>query len=153
MYNLQDLYDMEPAKVVEIAGSMGMKNASEDNLQESIYHILDNQAIDTAKAEVSKGAERGRGDKKDRKPRQKRNAKNEKKDENLSVNSTENTESEAIESSEDNQQSAPKRRGRQTKPEKGLKNSGAGKDDKNQIVQPGLPLDIPEDSISGKANN
>lgn len=52
MYTLQELNDMEPAQVAEIAGTMGMKNPSENEKIEQIYHILDNQAIHTAKAEA-----------------------------------------------------------------------------------------------------
>lgn len=58
---------MEPAQVAEIAGTMGMKNPSESEKIEQIYHILDNQAIHTAKAEAS-----ALSGKKERKPRQKR---------------------------------------------------------------------------------
>ncbi len=67
MYTLQELNDMEPAQVAEIAGTMGMKNPSESEKIEQIYHILDNQAIHTAKAEAS-----ALSGKKERKPRQKR---------------------------------------------------------------------------------
>ena len=134
MYNLQELYDMEPAKVVEIAGNMGMKNASEENLQETIYHILDNQAIDTAKAEASKEAARPRPDKKERKPRQKRNQKQEKnpagsdnaqQPESTNADSSANTTVVADSgAAADANQSAPKRRGRKPKALKEAENRG-----------------------------
>ncbi|MDE6010962.1 MAG: hypothetical protein K2F87_05925, partial [Muribaculaceae bacterium] len=44
---------MDPAKVKEIAESMGMKISSDTTSQDIQYYILDNTAIDTAKAEVS----------------------------------------------------------------------------------------------------
>ncbi|MDE6810981.1 MAG: hypothetical protein K2J15_01380, partial [Muribaculaceae bacterium] len=69
MYNLQELYDMEPANVVDIAASMGMKNASAEDLQETIYYILDHQATDIAKQEAAKGTSRNKTEKKERKPR------------------------------------------------------------------------------------
>lgn len=71
MYTLSELYDMEPAKVQEIASSMGMKNPSAESAEETIYFILDHQAINNAKAEASKEAGK-RGEKRERKPRQKR---------------------------------------------------------------------------------
>ena len=71
MYNLQELNEMEPAKVYEIAESMGMKNASSvENFENVCYYIIDNMAVETAKAEASAlGA-----NKKDRRSRQKRDA-------------------------------------------------------------------------------
>ena len=73
MYNLQELNEMEPAKVYEIAESMGTKNASSvENFENVCYYIIDNMAVETAKAEASAlGA-----NKKDRRSRQKRDAKN-----------------------------------------------------------------------------
>ena len=54
MYSIHELEAMAPADVVAIAQSMGLKKASQDDVETSIYYILDNQATATAKAEASK---------------------------------------------------------------------------------------------------
>ncbi len=70
MYTLSELYEMEPANVQEIASTMGMKNPSSNSLEETIYYILDHQAIQNAKAEASKESSHA-AEKKERKPRRK----------------------------------------------------------------------------------
>ena len=103
MYNLQELNEMDPAKVAEIAESMGMKKSSSDSTEETIYYILDNQAIHSAKAEVSALGKDGR---KERKPRQKRSQKEQPKaEDNANASTAEAPEQAAPEQ-------APKRRGR-----------------------------------------
>ena len=54
MYSLDELNSMDPAQVKSIAEGMGMKKAESATLEEAIYHILDNSAIDVAKASVSR---------------------------------------------------------------------------------------------------
>ena len=71
MYNIDELNEMDPEAVHAIAESMGMKTTADTTLQDKVYHILDNQAVVTAKAEVSAL----NVNKKERKPRQKRNSK------------------------------------------------------------------------------
>lgn len=115
---------MESAQVAEIAGTMGMKNPSESEKIEQIYHILDNQAIHTAKAEAS-----ALSGKKERKPRQKRTTP---KDSRPEASASEpDTQSSASSTAEGGvggdsvaaEQTEPKKRGR--KP--GQKNNGNAK--------------------------
>ena len=58
MYNLEELEAMDPAEVIKIAESMGMKNADPSDIKEATFHILDNQATDFAKESVAKAAKR-----------------------------------------------------------------------------------------------
>ncbi|MDE5653221.1 MAG: hypothetical protein K2I48_07130, partial [Muribaculaceae bacterium] len=115
MYNLEELSSMEPEKVDELASSMGMKNTASAEALEKIYYILDNQAIDTAKAEASKEANRAKADKKERKPRQKRAAKsqNDAADSNAATFTA--AEPNAAASPAASADAAPKRRGRKPK--------------------------------------
>ena len=71
-YTIHELNEMEPEKVKEIAGSMGMKNSSSASQEEAIYHILDNQASDLAKAEAAQ--QEARGEKRQRRTRSKDDA-------------------------------------------------------------------------------
>ena len=54
MFHIDDLYSMDDQKLQEVAESMGMKNASSSSREDLLNHILDNQAIDTAKDIMSK---------------------------------------------------------------------------------------------------
>ncbi len=54
MYSYEELISMDAAKVKEIADSMGMKKSEAATHEEAAYHILDNQAIDTAKEIVAR---------------------------------------------------------------------------------------------------
>ena len=127
MYTIQELYDMEPAKVNEIAASMGMKNISSSETEEQIYYILDNQAIDTAKAEAAKEP-RNKSEKKERKPRQKRQQK-------AQADSSSEIPDGATERNSEEQ---PKRRGRKPKTQK--ENDAKENPVAAQLT---LPLDLP----------
>lgn len=141
MYNLQELYDMEPEKVLELAESMGMKKASTAESVERIYYILDHQAIDTAKAEASS---RAKVERKERKPRQKRQdgeapAKRGRKPKGApeAGNEGENqADSAAMPAAINPDAPAPKRRGRKPK---ALKEAEAAAD---AADAPTLPLDF-----------
>lgn len=148
MYNLQELKEMDPAKVTEIAESMGMKIASDTQLEVIEYYILDNQAIDTAKAEVTAM----NNAKKERKSRQKKNGKE--NSESPDAEASQNTETPAPD------ESAPKRRGRkpgakkateeaeikaenQKKQKKTRKSSKSSDSNQgNSSEMPALPLDF-----------
>ena len=54
MFHIDDLYSMDDQKLQEVAESKGMKNASSSSREDLLNHILDNQAIDTAKDIMSK---------------------------------------------------------------------------------------------------
>ncbi len=111
---------MDPAQVTEIAGTMGMKNPNESELIEQIYHILDNQAIYTAKAEVS-----ALSGKKERKPRQKRTPKDSRQGGNANEG-TPDTGAAETEGTADAapDQSAPKKRGRKPGPKNNSNTKG-----------------------------
>ena len=131
MYNLEELSSMEPEKVDELASSMGMKNTASAEALEKIYYILDNQAIDTAKAEASKEANRAKADKKERKPRQKRAAKSQNDAADSNAAAFTPADPNAAASPAASAEAAPKRRGRKPKAAKEI-----------QPATPALPLDF-----------
>lgn len=151
MYTIQELYDMEPAKVVEVARSMGMKNASEENLQDTIYHILDNQAIDSAKASMTKEANNTRNEKRERKPRQKRGSTPDNNNINGASSNDPDSNITEIAATDDNQ---PKRRGRNNNTTETGKNSSEKSSSPSkpvQVEQLTLPLDLPAlNEVAGK---
>lgn len=59
MYTFEDLKGMDADELRKLAESMGMKKAASASEEEAMYHILDNQAIDTAKAEAQRESSRG----------------------------------------------------------------------------------------------
>ena len=148
MYNLQELYEMEPGKVSEIAESMGMKKT--DNFEETVYYILDHQAIDTAKAEASKETPRGKGEKKERKPRQKR-LQNEQAQANIPADAPSGTDGQPT--------PVPKRRGRKPKALKEAELAAAASaaaeeapaSEASVAIDPTLPLDLPEQEAQAPA--
>ena len=130
---------MDPAQVAEIAGTMGMKNPTESELIEQIYHILDNQAIYTAKAEVS-----ALSGKKERKPRQKRTPKDSRQGGNANEG-TPDTGAAETEGTPDAapDQSAPKKRGRKPGPKNNSNTKGpmANAGDQAEPTQKAMPQD------------
>lgn len=71
MYSLQELEAMAPAETIAIAESMGMKKATNADILDVMYFILDNQASNTAKEQASKAAARqAEGKKRGRKKKQ-----------------------------------------------------------------------------------
>ncbi len=113
MYHIDDLTAMDEGQLKSIAESMGMKKAASATFEEAMNHILDNQAIDTAKEEASKENSRRRAVK-ERKPRTKKVAAKEVGEE---VTKTVKAESAATDASADASDvpSTPKRRGRKPK--------------------------------------
>ncbi|MDE5773369.1 MAG: transcription termination factor Rho [Muribaculaceae bacterium] len=69
MYSLQELHDMDPAKLLEIAESLGMKKAASASSDEVKYYILDNMAIDTAKKAAQEMQNETKGRKRGPKPK------------------------------------------------------------------------------------
>ncbi len=109
---------MDADQVTAIAESMGMKNPSAAEKEERIYYILDNQAIDTAKAEAS-----AMNGKKERKPRQKRGPKDQKSKDSAET-STESI-SAATPADEGANNPAPKKRGRKPAPKQNPQSADA----------------------------
>ena len=70
MYNYEELSSMEPARLAEIASSMGMKKADAVPSEEAMYYILDAQAEQAAKETASKSTAKKAP--KERKPRAKK---------------------------------------------------------------------------------
>lgn len=111
MYNLQELNEMDPVKVKDIAESMGMKTSPDMDIEKMAYYILDNQAIDTAKAEVSAM----NGNKKERKTRQKKGSKENQTSPNTAETAEDDTTSDSqLTEIESNAESTPKGRGRKS---------------------------------------
>ncbi len=54
MYSIDELYAMDEQTLKDLAESMGMKKSSSATVEEAVYHILDNQAIATAKEHTSR---------------------------------------------------------------------------------------------------
>lgn len=118
MYILSELTEMEPSKVQEIAESMGMKKSSSSTEEEVIYYILDHQAIDTAKAEVSKESSRTKPEKRERRGRTKRSSSKEQAASESAEDITPDSLKSASSADEVEQSNPPKRRGRKSKAQK-----------------------------------
>ena len=75
MYNFDELSAMDETRLRQIATDMGIKKVENASSQDLAYNILENQAIDFAKAEAEKLAAKPA---RERKPRAKKGEKNEK---------------------------------------------------------------------------
>lgn len=135
MYNIEELNNMDPAQVSQIAESMGMKKTSGSTTEDIIYYILDNQAIDTAKAEASKESSRGVREKKERKPRQRRTPQSETSTDAQTSADTDEAPAAAEANSDAAEAATPKRRGRKSKAQKEAEAAAAA-------TMPQLPLEF-----------
>ena len=75
MYNFDELSAMDETRLRQIATDMGIKKVENASSQDLAYNILENQAIDFAKAEAEKLAAKPA---RERKPRAKKGEKNDK---------------------------------------------------------------------------
>lgn len=138
MYTLTDLYDMEPAKVQEIAASMGMKNPASSSTEETIYYILDNQAIQNAKAEASKESSRIKEERTTRRGRKPKNNTPE-----VATEATQPEPASADNQAADDSVAKPKKRGRRTKAE-------IEADKKNEAISPESLPEVPSKDASAE---
>lgn len=70
MYNINELNSMEEAELRKLAEEMGMKKVESADTESMIYHILDNQAITSAKEHATKVSESKKT--KEKKPKSKK---------------------------------------------------------------------------------
>ena len=115
MFHIDDLYSMDDQKLQEVAESMGMKNASSSSREDLLNHILDNQAIDTAKDIMSKESSKKKPVEK--KPRAKRAPGKKGADNSLNPEAPATPEAGYPDTAlaEPDEQAAAKKRGRRTK--------------------------------------
>ena len=127
MYSYDDLMNMAPEQLRELASSMGMKKTASADQQEMAYYVIDSESEAHAKEAVAKGAGKSRKEKapKERKPRAKKAQKAETADAAPSAETQESEKSADIAANEapaktDNapveaEAPAPKKRGRKPK--------------------------------------
>ena len=115
MFHIDDLYSMDDQKLQEVAESMGMKNASSSSREDLLNHILDNQAIDTAKDIMSKESSKKKPVEK--KPRAKRTPAKKGADNPVNPEAPATPEADYPDTApaEPDAQAAAKKRGRKTK--------------------------------------
>lgn len=73
MYSIDALYAMNDSQLKEIAESMGMKKSASATQEEAIYHILDNQAIASAKEQAARNRRESRAARKQRQTKETEN--------------------------------------------------------------------------------
>ena len=74
MYNIDELYNMDPAERIALAESLGMKKAASADVEQVVYHIIDHSAISAAKEQASKESKRAPKERKQRgRPRKQEN--------------------------------------------------------------------------------
>ena len=108
MYNISDLSDMSDDQLKGIAESMGLKKINIADRDDTVYRILDQQAVDmAANATVKKRKASTEG--KVKKPRQTKKEPDAKQDATAEVSAAVQTEEQPA------KESAPKKRGRKPK--------------------------------------
>ncbi len=113
MFHIDDLEAMDEGALRQLADSMGMKKSTSASAAELTEYILDNQAIDLAKEEVSKQPAKKAA--KEKKPRAKKTTKKAADNAAESVAEQQKTEAETPDVTAEGAEAQPKKRTRKTK--------------------------------------
>ncbi len=144
MHTLEELESYDNARLREIAAGLGMTDPGESTDESLRYYILDNQANNFAKAEVSNARKKREPKKRGRKPKSE-----EQKAENQSTDSSATPASAPVAEAEP-EKPAPKKRGRKSKAElERLKREAEGAEAPKETPQ--APVETADTPAADKA--